>query len=172
MKPHAGLTGGQMGLLRLAAAQVGMDWKDLKARAGVKSSKEITNAVCDELMEHLKKCGFVYQPRVKGRPQPSKVQRNRQLYLDAIGVALGALGKNWDYAEGIAKQMFKLERVVWQWLSPEKIHKVQIALINQERREAGDPPQPRPETIARRRIRTQRRKDAKAQELEASHFEE
>ncbi|MCX5888097.1 MAG: hypothetical protein NTY36_01430 [Deltaproteobacteria bacterium] len=44
----------------------------------------------------------------------------------------------------------KLDRVVWRWLSPAMLHRVQIALIYEVRKQAGDPPQTRPETRARR----------------------
>lgn len=119
----------------------------------VASSKDLVEAQADEMLAHFKKCGWVYVPKAKGPPGLSKAQRNKQIHLEAIGVTLAALGQDWAYAEGIAKQMFKLERVVWNWFSPERLHKIYVALVYQERREAGDPPQPRPETLAKRRAR-------------------
>lgn len=165
MRPHARIKQNQISLLRLAASQAGMDWEDLKARAGVKSSREITNAICDELMDHFKKnYGFVYRPKVKKAPPLRKQARNKKTHLGAIQAALGALGKDWAYADGIARQMFGVDQA--EWCSPGQLHDLQTALIYQERRLAGDPPQSRPETLAKRRMRTQRRKDAKAQEME------
>jgi len=160
MKPHQRIKPGQVKLLNVALTELkkaggtAITKVDIKARFGVESTKELTNAQFDEAMEHFAACGFVYRPKGGGQGRPPHMiqpaQRIKQVYLAAINKALEELGKDWAYAEGIAKQMFGLDRVVWQWLSPEHLHKVQIALIYEERKQAGDPVARKPETLARR----------------------
>jgi len=161
MKPHWPIKPKQIALLNVAISQLGLDREDLKARFGVKSTKDLTNAQFDELMEHLKASGFVYRPKDGGRGRPPASMRGqqkaKQVHLAAIECALNALGRPWAYAEGIARQMFKVGKL--EWLTPERLHKVQVALIYEERRQAGTPAPPqagepverKPETLEKRR---------------------
>jgi hypothetical protein len=54
--------------------------------------------------------------------------------------------------------MFRVDKA--EWLSPEQLNDLQTALIYYERRLADDPPQPRPETLAKRRQAKVRWRDA------------
>lgn len=155
MKPHWRIQPGQVKLLNVAITElqrlgVAITKAQIKDRFGVESTKELTVAQFDEAMRFFTACGFVYRPKVKKAPVIRAQKRVKQVYLVAINKALEELGKDWAYAEGIAKQMFHLDKVVWQWLSPEQLHKVQIALIYEERKQAGDPVERKPETLARR----------------------
>lgn len=155
MKPHWRIKPPQVKLLNTAITElrrlgVAITKAEVKDRFGVESTKELTNAQFDEAMQHFTACGFVYKPKVKGPPRIAAVKRTKQVFLAAINKALEELGKDWDYAGGIAQQMFHLDKVVWQWLSPEQLHKVQIALIYEERKQAGDPVERKPETLRRR----------------------
>lgn len=149
MKPHWRIKPAQVKLLNVAISQLGLDRADFKARFGVASTKDLTNAQFDEAMKHLAACDFVYQPKVKKAPVIRAQKRVKQVYLAAIVKALQELGRNWPYAEGIAQQMrfpAKLE-----WCSPEQLHKVQIALIYELRKQAGESVARKPETLAKRR---------------------
>lgn len=158
---------GQLGLLNVARAQLGWTQADydaaVKERFGVKSAKELTQAMFSELMKHLTACGFKYEPKVKRAPRIKRQRNDRQQYLEAIRTGLNALGKDWGYAEAIAVQMkfpAKLE-----WCEPWQLHKIQVALIYETRKQAGDPVQRKPETLAKRRgqgsgIRGQQREEA------------
>ena len=169
MKPHWKIKGKQIGLVHVAKAQLiekGVlteeSYRDCLATYGngAKSSTELTVAQLDELMKHFTACGFVYRPKVKKAPKIRATQRTKQVYLAAIGKLLNDLGQDWSYAEGIARQMFTLDKddqVVWQWFSPEQLHKVQISLIYEVRKQAGDKVTRKPETLARRKARSSAR---------------
>ncbi|MBI4643927.1 MAG: DUF1018 domain-containing protein [Deltaproteobacteria bacterium] len=163
MKPHWKVNKKQIGLIHVARAHLvasgvltEVSYRDCLAiyGAGAKHANELTQEQANELLQHFQNCGWVYIPKVKKAPALSKLQRNKQIHLEAIQTALAALGKDWAYAEGIARRM-KFPRKL-EWCSPEQLHKVQIALTYQERRDAGDPPEPREETLAKRRERGKR----------------
>ncbi|RJR41885.1 MAG: DUF1018 domain-containing protein [Deltaproteobacteria bacterium] len=182
MKPYWKVKGNQIGLIHVAKNDLmskGVlteeSYRDCLKNFGdgAKHANELNQAQMDALLQHFKDCGWVYIPKVRGKaPRGGKEQRNKDVHLEAIRTALGALGKDWAYAKGIAVQMGYPQEL--EWCSAEQLHLVQIALIYQERREAGNPPQPRPETIAKRRRQAKKRStcgdacatgDAKAQEL-------
>jgi phage gp16-like protein len=160
MKPFSLIDSAQVKLLNTAISQLGLDKEDFKARFGVTSTKELTNAQFDQAMAHFKECGFEYKPLKKGgrgkkrygsRGRPAYGQKSPAEHLQAIGKALETLGKPWAYAEGIARRMkFPVEL---KWCTAEQLHKVQVALIYKVRKLAGYPPEPRPETLAKRRAR-------------------
>lgn len=137
MNPRAKITQRQISLLYTAVAQLGLDREDLKARAGVRSCKDLTNADFDELMKHLKKCGFIYRRRARatGTPDPARQRQDKRVYLAAIENLLAGLSRPWKYAEGVARQMFGVRKL--EWLTPEQLHKVQVALIYQTNRQAA-----------------------------------
>lgn len=149
MKPHWRIKPAQVKLLNVAISQLGLDRADIKARFGVSSTKDLTNAQFDEAMKQFAADGFVYRPKVKKAPVIRAQKRVKQVYLAAIVKALQELGKDWPYAEGIAQQMqfpAKLE-----WCSPEQLHKVQIALIYALRKQAGAPVARKPEVTKKER---------------------
>jgi hypothetical protein len=157
MNPHWKIQPAQVKLFNVALtalqkAGVAITKAEMKERFRVESTKDLTNAQFDEAMQHFEACGFVYRPK-KG-PQvrtPAPLQRIKQAHLAAIGKLLNKLERDWAYAEGIARQMFELDKVVWQWLSPEYLHKVQTALIYEVRKQFGPPVERREETLAKRR---------------------
>lgn len=171
MKPHERILAKQLGLLNTAIHElqkmgVAITKEDIKARYQVQTTKDLTNAQFDELMEHLRKCGFKYEPKKSGgRGKSSYGGRGRPYYgkttkaehLQAIGKALEDLDKPWAYAEGIAKRMGFATKL--EWCSPEQLHKVQVALIYKVRKQAGDPVQNKPETLERRKAGNHGRDD-------------
>jgi len=127
---------GQVKLLNVAIGRLKLDRADIKARFGVKSTKEMTVAQFDEAMTHFAACGFEYRPKKELSPRVAAVQRIKQAYIAAIETALEALGRPWAYAEGISRQMFKVGKL--EWLKPWQLHKVQIALIYEANPEARE----------------------------------
>jgi phage gp16-like protein len=160
MKPYERIQPAHVKLLNTAISQLGLDKDDIKARYKVESTKNLTNAQFDELMEHFRKCGFKYEPKKPGgRGKSSYGGRGRPYYgkttkaehLQAIGKALEDLDKSWAYAEGVAKRMGFAAKL--EWCSAEQIHKVQVALNYEVRKQAGDPVPRKPETLARRKVK-------------------
>lgn len=168
MNPRAKIKGKQIGLVHVAKAQLiekGVlteeSYRDCLATygQGAKSSTELNGAQLDALMQHFQATGFVYRPKNGQKVHRPKacatgLQRIKQAHLAAIGKLLESLGKDWSYAEGIARQMGSIDKrvvLVWKFLSPELLHQVGIALRYKVREEAGDPVARRPETLAKRR---------------------
>lgn len=136
MKPHQRINAAQVKLLNVAIGKLGLDRADIKARFGVKSTKDLTLAQFEAAMQHLADCGFEYRPKQELSPRVAAVARIKQAYVAAIEALLANLGRPWAYAEGISRQMFKVGKL--EWLKPWQLHKVQIALIYEANPEARE----------------------------------
>jgi phage gp16-like protein len=136
MNPHLRINPAQLKLLNMAIGKLKLDRADIKARFGVKSTKDMTVAQFDQAMQHFVACGFEYRPKVELSPRIAAQQRIKQVYLVAIQTILGTLGRPWAYAEGIGRQMFRVGKL--EWLKPWQLHKVQIALIYEANPEARE----------------------------------
>lgn len=118
-------------LVHVARAQTGMsevEYRDLLAGVGAASATELTPAQFEEVVAHFAGLGFVHQPtaRVKKGPVVARQPRDKRELLGGVEKRLLELGKDWRYADAIARQMFGVEKV--QWCSLGQIHKVLIAL--------------------------------------------
>ena len=136
MKPHQRINPGQVKLLNVAIGKLGLDREDLKARFGVKSTKDLTLAQFEAAMKHLADCGFTYRPKQEPSARVAAVARIKQAYIAAIETLLAQLDRPWAYAEGISRRMFKVGKL--EWLKPWQLHKVQIALIYEANPEARE----------------------------------
>ncbi|WP_425640691.1 gp16 family protein [Marinomonas gallaica] len=100
---------------------------------GKRSAKDLTEAERGELLERFKQLGFVpKKPQNKAtnktlpwgnRPNPNA---NREPPMGKIEALLVDNNLPWAYADGIAKQMFKVEKV--DWLERGQLRKVVAAL--------------------------------------------
>jgi len=130
----APLTKRQIALVHVAKARLGLneeDYRELLARfgQGARSSKELTQGQLEELLQHFKKCGFEvpsFRPLSKGAPNIRRLPAAKHAGLAAVDRALANLNLPWVYAEGIARQMFGIKKL--QWLAPEQLQKVRLAL--------------------------------------------
>jgi phage gp16-like protein len=126
-KPNA--RNGQLAQIHIAKKDLGLDdetYRDmLFTIARVRSSSELDHAGRAKVLDHLKKCGF--KPKAggfkKGAPAgaPSKTA-----LISKVGALLTVLDKPWPYADGMAKKMFKVEKLIW--LTPQQLHKLVAAL--------------------------------------------
>ncbi len=141
------LTGQQIKLLQVARRQLGWSQADydaaVKERFGVASGKELTQGQFKSLLRHLEKCGFRYQGpgRVKKAPELSRLAERKQGILGAVAGALQKLGKDWRYADAIARKMFGIDMLAW--CDAEQIRKVLAALEYKRRKDEGTPVQRR-----------------------------
>lgn len=157
MKPHQRIKPPQVQLFNVAITTlqkmgVPISKEEVKKGLGVKSTKDLTNAQFDAAMQHFEDCGFVYQPKVGKAPKIAALARIKQGHLAAIEKLLNDLGKAWTYAEGIARQMNYPRKL--EWCTPGQLHKLQISLIYEVRKQAGAPVARKPETLARRKARS------------------
>jgi len=130
---EAPLTKRQIALVHVAKARLGLseeDYRELLARfgQGARSSKELTQGQLEDLLRHLEKCGFrsYYRPQSIGAPDIRRLPADKHAGLAAVDRALANLNLPWVYAEGIARQMFGIKKL--QWLAPEQLQKVRLAL--------------------------------------------
>jgi phage gp16-like protein len=121
-------------LIHVAKSRLGMseeDYRAVLASVGVTSSRELNHVQLDEVMKRFEAGGF--------RPRTPKVARRRKVadpkapLLRKIGAILADTGLTWEYADGIARNMFGVQCA--DWCNLEQLWKIAAALsIYQKRR--------------------------------------
>ena len=123
-------------LIHIAKQQLRFDEETYRAMlwsvARVKSSTELDWAGRKKVLDHLKSCGF--RITASSRPAPAK---EKAALVGKIRALLIALGNKPDaYADGMARNMFKVDRV--EWCTPEQLVKIVSALnYSLKRQQAG-----------------------------------
>lgn len=81
------------------------------------------------VLDYMHEQGFPKNRKHGRRPE---VPENREHILKKIEALLADAGRSWNYAEGMAKKMFKRDAV--QFLTYEELDKLMVALIIDQRR--------------------------------------
>jgi len=127
----------QLSLIHIAKTQLGMDettYRAMLASVGVKSSKDLSNAQFDELMKRMDAGGFrVVHKSARKSGMHKKPPRDRKEIIGKIEAILAELELSWSYADGIARQMFGVEKL--RFCSSDQTYKVMQALIVYQRRQ-------------------------------------
>lgn len=98
----------------------------LRDRFKVESSKDLTLAGLNDLLSHLKACGFKVQ--AKKLPTPHKPLALSKEQIEAkIALQLKALDKPWSYAHGVARRIHP-QVSAFEFLTPEQLGDVSSAL--------------------------------------------
>ena len=132
----------RLAAIHIGKKNLGMDDESyrllLSDMFGKRSAKDLTEAEQGELLERFKQLGFVPKkpqnktanktPKWGKRPNPTA---NREPLMGKIEALLADNNLPWAYADGIAKQMFKVEKV--DWLEREQLRKVVAALVVRSR---------------------------------------
>lgn len=106
----------------------------LHALYGVESSSDLSDSQLDDLLRHLQSRGWQPKPPTRAGKQPT-VTRNKEALMGKIEALLADAKLPWAYADGMARKMFKVDKV--QWCGPEQLHKIVAALTyHQQRRVA------------------------------------
>ena len=123
----------QRQLIGIGCAKIGID-KALKeemlmARFGKASTTEISSAQAEAFLEELRGRGFAVKRFAKkpARPRPDKAS-----LMGKIEAYLAEAKRPWAYVHGMAKHMFKVERV--EWCDAAQLHKLVAALEYDARR--------------------------------------
>lgn len=117
--------------IHIAKAQLGMDdasYRALLARvAGVKSAKELTPRQVSAVLAEFQRLGWqpTNNPRA-GRTRPNPAQ-SRQALMGKVEALLAEAGRPWAYADALAVQMWKIQRV--EWLDDNQLQRLMQALI-------------------------------------------
>lgn len=64
---------------------------------------------------------------------PQNVREEIAAMVGKVGALLAQSGKSWNYAHGIAKRMFRVQRV--EWLKADQLHKLVAALSYAQKRQ-------------------------------------
>lgn len=121
----------ELAQIHIAKAQLGMDDETYRAMlwtiARVKSAADLDWTGRKRVLEHMIGCGAklvgVHRPRAAG---------DRAGLVGKIGAQLTQMQLPWEYAHGIARHMFKIEKV--EWCSPEQLHKIVAALAYKQKK--------------------------------------
>lgn len=116
--------------IHIAKSQLGMDddtYRALLARvAGVRSAKDLGPRQVAAVMAEFQRLGWQPQSKRPGRARPNPAAR-RQTVLSKVEALLADAGRPWEYADSMAKHMFKVERV--EWLTDSQLYRLMQALI-------------------------------------------
>lgn len=63
---------------------------------------------------------------------PAQVREELAAMVAKVGALLAEAGRGWPYAHGMARRMFKVQRV--EWLSAEQLHRLVSALVYDQKR--------------------------------------
>lgn len=127
----------ELAKIHIAAKELGMDDEAYRAMlwtvARVKTAKDLDAGGRTRVLEHLKACGFKGK---RGRPHAGAPHNlgseERGGQLSKIEAMLTAAGREWAYADGMAKRMFSVDRVAF--CNGEQLQKLIAALTYDARR--------------------------------------
>ena len=124
--------------IHIAKAQLGLEDDTYRAllmrETGKNSCGKMTLRELEAVLAAMQRQGF--KPAVPGRHPGGR--DSIQAMLRKINALLLDNGLSWEYAHGMAKRMFRVDRV--HWLPDDKLHKLVAALqIHANRKkESGD----------------------------------
>lgn len=132
--------------IHVAKAKLGLDddtYREILSRlGGVASSRDLDIRGFEKVMAHFESCGFDRKSRkpAGARTRTAKPVPEKRPLLSKIDALLTVQNLPRSYADAIARQMFKVEKL--EWCAPGQLHAVAVALIKrgqkQKAREAED----------------------------------
>jgi phage gp16-like protein len=135
---RTGLIGNrEKAIVHIAKQQLGLTETEYRAalqKIGVASSKNLTFPQYEEFLKTLKAAGFVLNGKKKA---PSYIPARKTTWdkdplMRKIGALLMGMKLSWNYADGIARRMFKVDCV--SWCVPDQLHSIVAALEYKRRR--------------------------------------
>lgn len=122
----------QLSKIHIAKKDLGMDDDTYRAMlmriAGKTSAKDLNPLQAANVLRELERLGW--QPK-RGRAKP-KPAVDREKLVGKIEAQLAEAGRPWAYGDGIAKRLYKVEKV--EWLNPEQLRGVVAALAYDAKR--------------------------------------
>jgi len=130
----------QLAAIHACAKQLALDddsYRALLARiTGQRSAGHLSARDRARVLEELHRLGATAARQMRRAVPPAtptpQVAAAQQALLGKIGAILADSGRDWPYAQGIAKRMFKRERL--EWLRADELHKLVAALMYDQRR--------------------------------------
>ncbi|MDX1464101.1 MAG: regulatory protein GemA [Halomonas sp.] len=131
---------GKLAQIHIAKAQLGLgddEYRAILARtAGVSSAKQLTNRNVGNVLAEFRRLGWQPKPAKKAGRKPPRPPATRQVVMGKVEALLADAGRPWAYADGMARHMFRVERV--DWLDDAQLHKLMQALIIDNKRHGGE----------------------------------
>ncbi|MBL8500666.1 MAG: regulatory protein GemA [Nitrosomonas sp.] len=119
----------QLAQIHIAKSDLGLEDDTYRALladvAGVDSAAKLNAKQRKAVLERFEARGW----KNKKHRSPA-VTAEKAPYVRKIGALLADMKLSWSYANGIAKQMFKRQRV--QWCEPEQLRAVVAALVKEQ----------------------------------------
>lgn len=133
-KPNAALA-----KIHIARQQLGMDDATYRIMlhqvAGVRSSKDLDQRGVDKVMAHLERIGFKPKPAA-GKARRPAPPADRVRLMHKIESQLAGAGRSIEYADSMARHMFKVDKV--SWLKPDQLRRIVAALAYDAKRRKED----------------------------------
>lgn len=127
MKPDARKS--DLAMIHIAKKALGLDDETYRSMlftvARVTSSRELDHAGRIAVLNHMKARGW------KNATTAPDVTKAKQALIAKIGALLADMQLSWAYADGIAKQMHKREKL--QWCKPAELRGIIAALVNKQK---------------------------------------
>ena len=133
---RTGLIGNkEKAIVHIAKQQLRMTEEEYRAallKFGVTSSKNLTFDQYEEFLQKLKAAGFILNGKSRAYIPPQKTTWDKGPLLRKICALLFEMSLSWNYVDGIAQRMFKIDRVLW--CVPDQLHSIVAALEYKRRR--------------------------------------
>lgn len=102
----------------------------LLEKFGVESAGELKIPQLAELVDHLEKLGF--KPKQKNRPSEDTKRIVKRIWAQCYSLGRPVP----EYADGMARQMFKVDKVIW--CDADQLKAITSALAYQQEREGAE----------------------------------
>lgn len=116
--------------IHIAKSQLGLDEDTYRALlrrvAGVSSAKDLAPRQIGRVLAEFERLGWKPKAKPQGRARPNPAARRTTL-MSKVEALLTEAGRPWEYADGMAAKMFKVERV--EWLDDSQLYRLMQALI-------------------------------------------
>ena len=127
-----------LGKIHIAKQQLGMEddiYRGLLARiAGVRSSKELNDHQAGLVLREFERLGFKPKPSTKSKGKPNNFDQ-MPVRITKIEALLADMRLPWAYADALARQMFKVDRVSWLKLTKQLDALIAALHVEQEKRQ-------------------------------------
>lgn len=101
----------------------------LERVAKVRSARDLSPAAAARVLEEFERLGWINKRRAsRGRPHNFAELPDR---IRKIEAQLASMGLDWAYADGMARQMFRIQRVAWV-RRPDQLDAIIAALHNEQ----------------------------------------
>jgi len=122
-------------IIHIAKSQLMMndeEYRSILKPFGVSTSKDLTPLQYEVLLRKFRADGFILTGKKKSYRNHSKAVWDKAPMLKKIGALLSTMKLEWNYADSIAKHMFKVD--VTSWCTPAQLHSIVAALEYKKRK--------------------------------------